>query len=95
MSNIYNQVQDLDSELTYVTKRNADLKARVALLENALRQCLREIDKNTCQHEDVCRAGTIWTICSQCGAKWDDGDGGFRPHDTPQWLYDAWDILGD
>ena len=75
MSNIYNQVQDLDSELAYVTKCNADLTARVALLENALRQCLREIDNNTCQHED--------------------GDGGLKPHEMPQWLYDAWDILGD
>lgn len=95
MNNIYNQVQDLDSELTYATKRNADLKARVTLLENALRQCLREIDNNTCQHEDVRRAGTNWTICSQCGKKWDDADGGFKPHEMPQWLYDAWDILGD
>lgn len=37
---------------------------------------LREIDRNTCTHEETHRGGFIWEICDMCGAKWADDEGG-------------------
>lgn len=39
-------------------------------------------NQQTCRHEEVHRGGTIWTICSGCGAKWADDRGGFQPSKT-------------
>jgi hypothetical protein len=34
------------------------------------------IEMQTCSHEDTHRGGSIWTICSACGMKWADDEGG-------------------
>lgn len=53
--------------------------------EQALRDLLDYVDRNTCTHEEVTRGGLIWTICSSCGEKWADDRGGFVPHqDAPE-----------
>ena len=55
-------------------------------LYDALKALLRRDEINTCAHEDVHRAGNIWTICDACGAKWADDEGG-KPEwkDPPEW----------
>lgn len=50
----------------------------------ALDDAIQYIERNQCSHEDTYRAGTIWTICSACGQKWADDEGGFQPAETPQ-----------
>lgn len=44
----------------------------------ALRSLARHVADNTCQHEQTHRGGAIWEICSECGCKWADDEGG-RP----------------
>ncbi|WP_205954377.1 hypothetical protein [Pseudoxanthomonas winnipegensis] len=41
---------------------------------------LRQIDMETCAHEETHRGGAIWTICDSCGQQWADDRGGFQPH---------------
>lgn len=37
---------------------------------------LREIERQTCAHEETHRGGFLWEICDSCGAKWADDEGG-------------------
>lgn len=37
---------------------------------------LREIERQTCTHEETHRGGFLWEICDSCGAKWADDEGG-------------------
>ncbi len=57
-----------------------------AELVEALRALLKRDERNTCQHDETYRGGAIWEICSWCGAKWADDEGG-RPEwqDPPEW----------
>lgn len=49
-----------------------------------LEALLDHIDSQTCTHENTKRGGTIWTICEDCGRRWADDEGGFKPHqDAP------------
>jgi hypothetical protein len=49
-----------------------------------LKALLDYIDIQTCTHESIKRGGAIWTICEDCGRKWADDEGGFKPHvDAP------------
>ena len=51
----------------------------------ALQGLLDYVDRQTCTHEDRTRAGTNWTICTACGKKWADDEGGFQAHaDAPE-----------
>lgn len=54
------------------------------LQENVL-QALRRVTnyaaRQTCAHDDTYRGGVLWEICSNCGMKWADDEGG-RPEDT-------------
>ena len=52
-------------------------------LEKTARAALDYFDRNTCQHEDTHRGGFLWTICSDCGKKWADDEGGFVPYSDP------------
>jgi hypothetical protein len=55
------------------------------LLRSALEGLLDYVDGNTCRHEDRYQGGAIWTICRDCGRKWADDEGGFKPYrDPPQ-----------
>lgn len=58
---------------------NARLIASAPDLLAALKELLAETEANTCQHESLTRGGAIWTICTDCGRKWADDDGGFVP----------------
>lgn len=50
---------------------------------------LRYAYKHECLHEDTYRRGTNWTICSACGRKWGDDEGGFVPYKEPEVLSEA------
>ena len=49
-------------------------------LRQALKDLLDHVDRNTCHHEETHRGGAIWTICTECGQKWADDEGGFKPY---------------
>ena len=59
--------------------RDELLKQRDELLKS-LRWAVREIERNTCSHEDTEQLGFIWTRCRMCGKQWADDEGGFVPH---------------
>jgi ribosomal protein L37AE/L43A len=50
---------------------------------DALEGLLRHVDSITCKHENTHRGGAIWTICDECGRKWADDEGGFKPYRDP------------
>lgn len=58
-----------------------------------IKRLLAHIDDNTCLHEETYRGGTIWTICSNCGRKWADDDGGFQPNTDPLPVANAREFL--
>lgn len=64
----------------------ADQAELIKELHDALSALLKRDMRNTCQHEETHRGGSIWEICSQCGAKWADDTGG-RPEwkDPKEW----------
>jgi ribosomal protein L37AE/L43A len=47
----------------------------------ALANLVRYVERNECQHESTHRGGSIWTICDDCGRKWADDRGGFKPYE--------------
>lgn len=58
-------------------------KRKSATAANHIAQLLKHIDANTCCHEETYRGGAIWTICSSCGKKWADDEGGFAAYEEP------------
>lgn len=61
-----------------------EARAAVAELIEAGALLLRHAGSQQCSHEDTHRGGSIWTICSACGCKWADDEGGM-----PEWKEDA------
>lgn len=56
---------------------------KVAL--EALEGLLKHVERQTCSHEETYRGGSIWTICSSCGMKWADDEGGMpKSFPTPK-----------
>lgn len=49
-----------------------------------IRALLDHVDRDTCQHDNLKRGGVQWTICEDCGRKWADDQGGFKPYVDPQ-----------
>lgn len=49
----------------------------------AFRVAMDHYERNICHHESTHRGGFLWTICDDCGAKWADDEGGFRPFEYP------------
>ena len=41
-----------------------------------VQELVREVERNTCTHEETHRGGFIWEVCDMCGAKWADDEGG-------------------
>lgn len=72
------RAEDLQSALDRAEERERGLR-------DALQALLRR-DQRNCQHEETERGGVLWEICTQCGAKWADDDGG-KPEwqDPPEW----------
>jgi len=55
-------------------------------LREALEEARIWIESQGCEHDDLRRGGTIWTICGSCGRKWADDEGGFKPDKPPRIL---------
>ena len=43
---------------------------------DALENVTQFAEAQICMHEETYRGGVLWEICSQCGAKWADDEGG-------------------
>ena len=64
---------------------------------SVLEDIIRYAETNTCLHEETYRGGAIWEICSSCGMKWADDEGG-KPddaHDLPKEIEAAHDLLAE
>ncbi len=48
-----------------------------------------EAESRLCQHDYTHRGGVLWTICDECGEKWADDRGGFKPYQTPAYIAEA------
>lgn len=57
---------------------------RLRDLLRTVEELIRYVERNECQHEDTYRGGSIWTICRECGRKWADDQGGFKPYEEPK-----------
>lgn len=68
-------------------------KAERDELAAALRNLLSYAESKECSHVETYRGGSIWTICSSCGRKWADDEGGFAPYQEPKAIADAYEIL--
>lgn len=64
--------------------------------ENLLKligQIVDQYYRNVCFHETTHRGGFIWTICDDCGQKWADDRGGFKPFKAPSEIEEAEALL--
>jgi ribosomal protein L37AE/L43A len=52
-------------------------------LRRALKNMIERYDRNTCTHASTHRGGGLWTVCDDCGMKWADDTGGFKPYVEP------------
>jgi hypothetical protein len=71
------------------------LNTKNAQLRDALKNLLNYAERNECHHENTHRGGVIWTICDECGMKWADDKGGFKPYCEPVEITAARQALGD
>lgn len=62
---------------------------------NIIKGLIDLVERNTCTHEETYRGGAIWTICSDCGEKWADDEGGFIPYKQPEALKAAYKLLDE
>lgn len=60
---------------------------------DVMQQLVREIERNTCMHEDTHRGGALWEICDRCGASWADDEGGKPQLKWPECVEKARAIL--
>jgi ribosomal protein L37AE/L43A len=89
---------DLDEDTFRFWLRNqADRsdKAKNARLRDALKNLVSYAERSECQHENTHRGGAIWTICDDCGGKWADDQGGFKPYCEPVEITAARQALGE
>jgi len=64
-----------------------------AATRKALSDLLQYVERRECTHEETFRGGTIWTICSGCGAKLADDQGGFKLYVEPAEITAARKVL--
>lgn len=58
-----------------------------------MRNLMRFAWQHVCPHEETYRGGIIWEICSACGAKWADDEGGKPEFNTPPEIAAAENVL--
>ena len=66
---------------------------KVNISSQLLKELLWHIECNTCEHSETHRGGAIWGICSICGAKWADDEGGKPEFEWPDYVEEARIIL--
>jgi len=71
------------------------VKINKGYLLKTLRDVTEFAARNHCTHEETYRGGAIWEICSSCGAKWADDEGGkpLDAHDMPKVILKAYDLI--
>lgn len=76
-----------NTRLAHSLPSQADETSGERVLREALAALLTRDMRNTCQHENTHRGGSIWEICDDCGWKWADDEGG-KPEwqDPPEWV---------
>ncbi len=93
-------IQDLRAALDLARNQAIELAATAARLRSGLEaarksnrvllqaaeHALAWNERNTCTPEETYRGGAIWEICSSCGAKWADDEGGKPPHIEPAFM---------
>ena len=83
------------AEMLISSKSNED-KLPVGVTTEQVKQTIKKItnfaEMYQCEHEDTYRGGAIWTICSQCGRKWADDEGGFVTYEQPSEITEAWEL---
>jgi hypothetical protein len=67
------------------------MSEREKRLEEALRQCIKEIPY--CEHDYTTRLGAIWTFCEECGGRWADDEGGVPQPQMPKGMAAALALL--
>ena len=72
-----------------------DAAEEIKTLREALKGLLQYATLNECFHENTHRGGIIWTICDDCGKKWADDEGGFKPYCEPVAITAARQALGE
>lgn len=61
---------------------------------NMVKRLVEYIESNAlCAHESTHRAGAIWTVCDECGARWADDKGGKPEFQWPAVVVDARRLL--
>jgi len=78
-----------------IKNRENALVAENERFREALRALLKYAEFNICQHENTHRGGAIWEICSDCGAKWADDEGGKPIFVEPEEITKARAALGE
>lgn len=58
-------------------------------IRQAFEKLLSHVEQDECLHEGTHRGGAIWTICDDCGQKWADDEGGFKPYEPPAFIAEA------
>ena len=71
------KVVGLDPDaLLYLSPGAQNVVSRQDEWKTLAKDLLREIERQTCAHEETHRGGFLWEICDSCGAKWADDEGG-------------------
>ena len=60
---------------------------------SVLQKLLDHVERNTCEHEETHRGGTIWEICDCCGSRWADDEGGKPDFVWPDYVEEARKLL--
>lgn len=68
-------------------------QGEVERLRHHLHAALDHYERNICHHDSTHRGGFLWTICDDCGAKWADDEGGFKPFSYPREIEAAYAAL--
>lgn len=53
-------------------------------IEQAVEALISYTEQQECVHDETYRGGAIWEICSQCGSKWADDEGGKPEYIEPE-----------
>ena len=85
----YSLLESLNGEEINEVRAYAEESVRQALaaqvpvadVREALVNLLAHVDRSTCTHENLHKAGTIWTICDDCDRKWSSDMHPFKPHE--------------
>ena len=79
-----------------ISTKNSEDRLPVGMTKDQVTKTIKKIinfaEMYQCEHEEVYRGGSIWTICQQCGKKWADDEGGYVPYEQPKEIIEAWEL---